>query len=95
MHFFSQKTATLKTPKNQTNSKQLQNTNIIGNKENQNKNTPGCVYDKEKENQKEKREKDKSKKDSSCNFPKTITADYHKNNKTNGEKNEKSVFVIV
>ena len=40
--FFSQKAATLKTPENQTNYKQLQNTKTIDSKESQNKNTPGC-----------------------------------------------------
>ena len=40
--FFSQKAATPKTPENQTNYKQLQNTKTIDSKESQNKNTPGC-----------------------------------------------------
>ena len=46
--FLSQKAATLKTPENQTNYKQLQNTKTIESKESQNKNTPGCFYNKEK-----------------------------------------------
>ena len=50
--FFSQKAATLKTPENQTNYKQLQNTKTIENKESQNKNTPGCFCNKEKESRK-------------------------------------------
>ena len=54
MFFFSQRTATVKSPESQNNSKQLQNTNTIDSKENQNKNTPGCVYNKEKENQTER-----------------------------------------
>ena len=103
--FFSQKTATLKTPENQTNYKQLQNTKTIDSKESQNKNTSGCFCNKEKESQKDKQEEDTSKKvnknmvivrslNSSCNPQKTITADDHKNYKPKGEKNEKSIFVI-
>ena len=60
--FFSQKAATLKTPENQTNYKQLQNTKTIENKEGQNKNTPGCFCNKEEESQKNKKEEDISKK---------------------------------
>ena len=103
--FFSRKTATLKTPESQTNYKQLQNTKTIESKESQNKNTPGCFCNKEKESKKDKQEEDISKKtnknmaivrslDNSCNPQKTITADDHKNDKPQGEKNEKSIFVI-
>ena len=102
--FFLQKTATLKTPENQTNYKQLQNTKTIQSKESQNKNTPGCFCNKEKESQKDKQEEDISKKankniaierslDKSCNPQKTITADDHKNDKPKEEKNKKSIFV--
>ena len=81
MCFFSQKAATLKTPVNQTNYKQLQNKKTIDSKESQNKNTPGCFCDKEKESQKDKQEEDISKKankntaivrslDNSCNHKK-------------------------
>ena len=38
--FFSQKAATLNTPENQTNYKQLRNTKTIESKESRNKNTP-------------------------------------------------------
>ena len=87
--FFSQKAATLKTPENQTNYKQLQNTKTIESKESQNKNTPGCFCNKEKESQKDKQEEDIFKKanknmtivrslDNSCNSQKTITADDQK-----------------
>ena len=103
--FFSQKVATLKTPENQTNYKQLQNTKTIESKESQNKNTPGCFCNKENESQKDKQVEDISKKankniaiirslDNSCNPQKRITADDHKNDKPKGEKNEKSIFVI-
>ena len=104
--FFSQKAATLKAPENQTNHKQLQNTETIDSKENQNKNTPGCFCNKEKESQKDKQEEDTSRKvnknmaivrslDGSCNPQKKITAGDHKNDKPKGgEKNEKSIFVI-
>ena len=103
--FFSQKTATLKTLENQTNYKQLQNTKNIESKESQNKNTPGCFYNKEKESQKDKQVEDISKKanknmaivrslDNSCNPQKTITADDHKNDKPKGEKNKNTIFVI-
>ena len=54
--FFSQKAATLKTPENQTNYKQLQNTKTIDSKESQNKNTPGYFCNNEKESQKDKQE---------------------------------------
>ena len=60
--FFSEKAATLKTPENRTNYKQLQNTKTIENKNSQNKNTPGCICNKEKESQKDKQEVDISKK---------------------------------
>ena len=60
--FFSEKAATLKTPGNRTNYKQLQNTKTIENKNSQNKNTPGCICNKEKESQKDKQEVDISKK---------------------------------
>ena len=60
--FFSHKAATLKTPENQTNYKQLQNTKTIDSKESQNKNTPVCFCNKEKESQKDKQEEDISKK---------------------------------
>ena len=103
--FFSQKAATLKTPENQTNYKQLQNTKTIENKESQNKSAPGCFCNKEKESQKDKQEEDISKKanknmaivrslDNCCNPQKRITADDHKNDKPKGEKNEKSIFFI-
>ena len=46
--FFSQKAATLETPENQKNYKQLQNTKTIESKDSQNKNTPGCFCNKEK-----------------------------------------------
>ena len=52
--FFSEKAATLKTPENQTNYKQLQNTKTIENKEGRNKNTPECFCNKEEESQKNK-----------------------------------------
>ena len=102
--FFSQKAATLKASENQTNYEQLQNTKTIDSKESQNKNTPGCFCNKEKESQKDKQE-DTSKKinqnmaivrslDSNCNPQKTILAGDHKNDKPKGEKNEKSIFVI-
>ena len=78
MYFFLQKAATLKASKNQTNYEQLQNTKTIDSKESQNKNTPGCFCNKEKESQKDKQEEDTSKKinqnmaivrslDSNCN----------------------------
>ena len=51
---FWQKTTTPKTPVNQINSKQLQNTKTIKRKENQNIYIPRCVYNNKKENQKEK-----------------------------------------
>ena len=103
--FFLQKATTLKAPENQTNYKQLQNTKTIDSKKSQNKNTPGCFFNKEKGSQKNKQEEDTSKKvnknlavvrslDSSCNSQKTITAGDHKNDKPKGEKNEKSIFVI-
>ena len=103
--FFSQKAATLKTPENQTNYKQLQKTKSIKSKESQNKNTPGCFCNKGKESQKDKQEEDISEKasnnmaiarslDNCCNSQKTITADDPKNDKPKGEKNEKSIFVI-
>ena len=60
--FFSQKAATLKTPENQTNYKQLQNTKTIESKESQNKDTSGCFCNKEKESQKDKQEEVISKK---------------------------------
>ena len=102
---FSQKTATLKTPANQTNYKQLQNTKNMESKESQNKNTPRCFCNKEKESQEDKQVEDISKKanknmaivrslDNSCNPQKTITADDHKNDKPKGEKNKNSIFVI-
>ena len=82
--FFLQRAATLKTPENQTNYKQIQNTKTIKSKESQNKNTPGCFWSKEKESQKDKQEEDISKKanknmaivrslDSSCNPQQLIT----------------------
>ena len=84
------KAATLKTPENQTNYKQLQNTKTIESKESQNR-----------INKKEDISKTTNKNiaivrllDSSCNSQKTIAADNHKNGKPNGEKNEKSIFVI-
>ena len=40
--FFSQTTATGKSPENQTNHDQLQNPKTIDSKKSQNKNTPGC-----------------------------------------------------
>ena len=103
--FFSRKAAKLKAPENQTNYKQLQNTKTVNSKESQNKNTPGCFCNKEKEGQKDKQEEGSSKKvnknmpivrslDSSCNPQKTITAGDHKNDKSKGEKNEKSIFII-
>ena len=103
--FFSQKAATLKASENQTNYEQLQNTKTIDSKESQNKNTPRCFCNKEKESQKDKQEEDTSKKinqnmaivrslDSNCNSEKTILAGDHKNDKPKGEKNEKSIFVI-
>ena len=45
---FSQKAATLETPENQGNYKQLQNTKTIESKESRNKNTRGCFCNKEK-----------------------------------------------
>ena len=98
--FFSQRVATLKRPENQTNYKQLQNTKTIASKESQNKNTPGCFCNKEKESQKDKHEEDISKKakknmtiarslDNSCNPQKTITADDHKNDKPKKRKERK------
>ena len=60
--FFSQKTATGKAPENQTNHDQLQNTKTIDSKKSQNKNTPGCFWNKEKDSQKDKQEEDISKK---------------------------------
>ena len=103
--FSSQKAATLKTPENQTNYKQLQNTKTIESKENQNKNTPGCFCNKEKESQKDKKVGDIPKKanknmaivrslDNSCNPQKRITSYDHKNDKPKGEKNGKPIFVI-
>ena len=64
-----------------------------------------CIFNKEKENQKEKKVEDITKNTNknitiarslnySCNPPKTITADDHKNDKRKGEKNKKSTFVI-
>ena len=97
MCFFSQKAATLKTPENQTNYKQLQNTKTIESTESQNKNTPGCFCNKEKESQKDKQEANKNMaiaRSLDNNPQKTITADDHKNDKPKGEKNEKSIFVI-
>ena len=102
---FSQKAATLKTPENQPNYKQLQNTKTIENQEIQNENTPRFFCNKERKSQKDKLEEDTSMKankniaivrslDSSCNRQKTITADDHKNAKPKEEKNEKSIFVI-
>ena len=81
--FFSQKAATLKASENQTNYEQLQNTKTIDSKESQNKNTPGCFCNKEKESQKDKQEEVTSEKvnqnlaivrslDSSCNSQKMI-----------------------
>ena len=89
MYFFLQKAATLKASKNQTNYEQLQNTKTIDSKESQNKNTPGCFCNKEKESQKDKQEEDTSKKinqnmaivrslDRNCNPQKTGD---HKNDK--------------
>ena len=103
---FSQKAATLKTPENQPNYKQPQNTKTIENQEIQNENTPRCFCNKERKSQKDKLEEDTSMKankniaivrllDSSCNRQKTITADDHKNAKPKEEKNEKSIFVIA
>ena len=102
---FSQKTATLETLKNQTNYKQLKNIKSIKSRENQNKNTPRCFCNNEKESQKGKQKENIPKKtnknmtiaralDGSCNPQKTITADHHKNDKAKGEKNKKSIFVI-
>ena len=99
--FFSRKAATLKAPENQTNYKQLQNTKTIDSKESQNKNTPRCFCNKEKESQKDKQEEYTSKKvnknmaivrslDSSCKPQKTIKAGDHKNDKPKGQKNKKS-----
>ena len=59
---FSQKATTLKTPENQINCKQLQNTKTIESKESESKNTPGCFCNKEKESQKGEQEEDISKK---------------------------------
>ena len=53
---FSQKATTVKTPENQINYKQLQNTKT------ESKNTPGCFCNKEKESQKGEQEQDISKK---------------------------------
>ena len=95
----------VETPENQTNYKQLQNTKTIERKERQNKNTPECFCNKEKESQKDKQEEVISKKanknmaivrslNDSGNPQKTITADDHKNGKPKGEKNKKSIFVM-
>ena len=79
MFFFRKKQQqTLTAPENQTNYEQLQNTKTIDSKESQNKNTPGCFCNKEKESQKDKQGEDTSKTvnknmaivrslDSSCN----------------------------
>ena len=48
MCFFMQMAATLKTPENQSNYKQLQNTKTIDSKESQDENTPGLFCNKEK-----------------------------------------------
>ena len=81
MYFFSQKAATLKAFEKETNYEQLQNTKTIDSKESQNKNAPGCFFNKEKESQKVKQQEDTSNKvnqnmaierslDSSCNSQK-------------------------
>ena len=56
--FFSQKAATLKTPENQTNCKQLQNTKAIEGKKSQNKYTSGRFCNKETKSRRRKQEKD-------------------------------------
>ena len=62
--FFSLKAKNTKnkaTPENQSNYKKLQNTKAIESKESQNKNTPGCFSNKEKESKRDKQEEDISK----------------------------------
>ena len=56
--FFSQKAAALKTPENQTNYKQLQNTKAIEGKKSQNKYTSGRFSNKETKSRRRKQEKD-------------------------------------
>ena len=103
--FFPQKKATLKTPENQSNSKQLPSSNIES-KENQNTNAPRYAHNEEKGNQKEKQEEDISRKANKdiamarslysrhSNPPNTIAADEHKNDKPKVERNGKCTFVI-
>ena len=73
-------------------------TKTIDSKENQNKNTSGYFWNKEKESQNNKQEEDTSTKfnkdmaivkplDRSCNPQKTIPSDDAKNDKPKGEKN--------
>ena len=52
--FFLQKEATRKATENQNNYKQLQNTKTIDSKKSQNKNTPECFCNKEKQSPEDK-----------------------------------------
>ena len=60
--FFSQKVATLKVLKAKLITNNYKNTKTIERKESQNRNTPRCFSNKEKESQKDKQEEDISKK---------------------------------
>ena len=104
MYFFSQMAATLKAFEKETNYEQLQNTKTIDSKETQNKNAPGCFFNKEKESLKVKQEEDTSNKvnqnmaierslDSSCNSQKQFLQVITKMINQKG-KRTKNLYVI-